>query len=258
MSLRHALHEEFESRRSRNARYSWRSFARNLEIPVSSLTEIVRGKRVITKRVAEKLIVRLNLLPSRSACVDLQTFKNRNTSGKVEAKYSEFGSESYDLIFHWVDFAVLSLTHCTDFVSDEAWMARRLGLAKADIENAIRRLEKHGLLKCSKNPKTYRATKYHVSTASPIPSYVIQRSHLQNLELAKDAVTGTPMELRDLSFINLAMNPAKLPEAARRIKKFRRQLSKWLEGDRQRTEVYRLAIQIFPISKIAGKQGERP
>jgi uncharacterized membrane protein (DUF106 family) len=48
--------------------------------------------------------------------------------------------------------------------------------------------------------------------------------------------------------MTMSIDVKKLPEARKIIKKFRREMSQFLESGNQ-TRVYQLGIQLFPISK---------
>jgi len=115
---------------------------------------------------------------------------------------------------------------------------------------ALSRLTKHGLITFDAKTKRYSQTGRQFTTGAHTPHYLIQRGHLQTLELAKDSVTEVPPQLRDLSFMTLSINPRKIPAARKKIIRFRRNLAKWLESGGDGREVYRLAIQLFPLTKV--------
>jgi hypothetical protein len=53
--------------------------------------------------------------------------------------------------------------------------------------------------------------------------------------------------------MTMAIDPKKLPQAKERIRDFRRGLSEFLESG-NRSEVYRINIQLMPVTKKRGKQ----
>ena len=61
MSVSTFLHDEFERRRARNARYSLRAFARALEIDHSTLSKMGRGKRAVPDFMLERIARRLGM-----------------------------------------------------------------------------------------------------------------------------------------------------------------------------------------------------
>ena len=62
------------------------------------------------------------------------------------------------------------------------------------------------------------------------------------------------MEERDFSSIMVALDPEKLPEVKTIIREFRQKLAT-LVKDGHRSEVYQLAIQLYPITKSNNQRG---
>ena len=56
-------------------------------------------------------------------------------------------------------------------------------------------------------------------------------------------------EIRDHSSTTMAIDPALIPYARQRIREFRRELTEELEGKGNRSEIYNLTVQIYPVSK---------
>src|SRR3954470_2795889 len=63
LALQRKLNESLTSARLRNRAYSLRAFARKLEISPAALSEILNGKRNVSKRLAERLVNNLVLPP---------------------------------------------------------------------------------------------------------------------------------------------------------------------------------------------------
>src|SRR5687768_10612040 len=60
---RECLTRELSQRLKQNAQYSMRAFARSLDVPVSSVSRALAGKRTISVAVAKKIASALNLSP---------------------------------------------------------------------------------------------------------------------------------------------------------------------------------------------------
>lgn len=245
--LRSSLKEEFELRQLKNPRYSLRSFARYLGVAPASLCGILNGKRNITRRMANKWLTKA--LPSFSA-QDLSSLRDRNEPLSLDtSEYRVLRDRSFGVLENWHDFAIIALIDTQDFESDPAWISERLGITASDAQNALKRLRKHRIIGKDRTNGCYYLTGQQVTTGPHTPHAQIRRSHVQNLELASQSVLNISPEERDMSFITVAMNPKRIPEARKRIEEFRRNLSKWLESDEDRTEVYRLSIQLFPLTQ---------
>ena len=81
-----------------------------------------------------------------------------------------------------------------------------------------------------------------------MPSRALQTYHKQNLEVAKRSIDEVAVEYRDISAVTIAINPAQLSEAKKNIQQFRIKMARLLACDHP-TEVYTLAIQLFPVTR---------
>lgn len=74
--------------------------------------------------------------------------------------------------------------------------------------------------------------------------------HKENLKLAEKHLI-TNFDLSDYSSMTMAIDCELLPEAKELILNFRRQLMRFLESGKK-TEVYKLNIQLFPLTLGCG------
>jgi uncharacterized protein (TIGR02147 family) len=93
-----------------------------------------------------------------------------------------------------------------------------------------------------------KATGKQLTTTTEISDTAIRKNHHQGLELAQEALDSVPLELREFGAMTMAIDPKKIPEAKKMIINFRKQMAQFLEVDHQ-TEVYRLQMQFFPLTK---------
>jgi transcriptional regulator with XRE-family HTH domain len=106
------LKTEFERRRSANSRYSLRSFARDLSIDHSTLSQILRGRRRLTGRSVRALGRRLRL--AAPAIAELCALEN--------------------------ELAVLSALDRPNFQADSRWVASMVGIPLDDVNVTLQRL----------------------------------------------------------------------------------------------------------------------
>jgi len=249
-TLLKALQSELSIRQAKNSSYSLRSYARYLGVYPSTLSEVLTGKRGITRRLGAKLIPKLSMA-AETAHELYQGLSNKNSKTTVvrDSDYTRLERETFQLISDWHYFAILSLAETNDFQDKPSWISKRLGIAPKAARKALTELERLELLSRSGKNQTLRPTGKRFSTSQDISDIAIRRSHHQNLELASRALDEAQVHLRDFSFINLAIDLEKLPEAKKRIIQFRRELGAFLESGKTRSEVYRVAIQLFPLSQ---------
>jgi transcriptional regulator with XRE-family HTH domain len=106
------LKTEFERRRSANLRYSLRSFARDLSIDHSTLSQILRGRRRLTGRSVRALGRRLRL--ADPAIAELCALENES--------------------------AVLSALDRPSFQADSRWIASMVGIPLDEVNVTLQRL----------------------------------------------------------------------------------------------------------------------
>ena len=91
-------------------------------------------------------------------------------------------------------------------------------------------------------------TAQNLTTTSGVPSAALRRYHQKNLSLAAEAIDSEPVDRRFVTSITMPTSPEKFERAKELILRFREELSGLLE-DTVATDVYTLAIQLFPLTK---------
>jgi hypothetical protein len=108
LMMRAALEAELTRRRARNPRYSLRAFAKSLALDHSTLSQLLRGERNLTPRMAERLEARLQ-------------------QGYIAA--------------------LATLTTESGFRADSRWCADRLGISVDRVNIIVQRLVREGRLR---------------------------------------------------------------------------------------------------------------
>lgn len=231
----------------KNPAYSLRSFARRLQIGPSALSEMLNGKRLITEKSALKILERLNLSPEESNKLMKRLAKGRKAPAR---EYVQVEMDQYHLIADWFYFGILSLAETEDFKDSPEWIANRLNIGIPQARRALAVLERMKLLKRdNKNRLVHSGAAFR--TSSQIPHLGLRKSHFDNLELAKVSLEKDDVTVRDFSSVTMAIDPDLLSEAKELIRDFRRKLSEFLESGKKQ-EVYKLNIQLFPLSNKEG------
>lgn len=177
---------------------------------------------------------------------------NHSYSGSLH--YVQLSADQFQVNAEWYYFAILSLIKTRDFKSEPKWIAERLGLHPKKIKDAVDRLVRLGLIqwKTLNGKKTLARKEARYQTTDEIPSSSVRRAHAQNLELAKDCLENVEIEWRDFTSLTMAIHPAKISLLKEKIRKFQDEISILIEGE-ESTEVYRMCIQLFPLTKIKGE-----
>lgn len=255
------LRERLAEIQLRKPHFSMRAFARQLGVAAPVLTEILNGRRNVTYKTAAHLLERLVIEPSRSKLL-LEKFAQRKprATPRIEAageattpapEITVLSTDQFNVVADWHYFAILSLAETVGFKSDAGWIARRLGIPKGEALRAVETLVRLGLLERGPRGRLH-ATGKTFSTTTDIPSAPIRQNHAQALELARTALYEIPMELTEFGASVVAADPKTLPEVRQRLRKMRREIADLL-GKGEKREVYRLSVQLIPLSKEGSK-----
>ncbi len=246
------LNAEFVSRIKKNPKYSLRAFSRDLELSCGFLSQVLSGNRALSESsglgVARKLAwnaaktdkflhsIRMNQIKDP----ELKSFVTKDSLDSYDFKDLEI--EKFEAVSNWIHFAILELTRVEGFKSDERWIAKRLGLTRLEVCDAITRLLSLDLLK-----RESGQIKLVQNAAVPdAPSTAIRKFHKAHLDNAAKAIENQPFNKRHLSGLTTAINPDQIPIAEEMIKKFRRKLMKVLETGEKKA-VYHMAFQLFQL-----------
>lgn len=254
------LQERFAANQSKNPGFSLRAYAKKLGVPPTVLSELLRGKRPLTLKQAEKLCSRLQLDPSERTVL-LRDIPNRRAAKTWTPQYSknlnliQVATDQFRVIADWQCFAILSLTQTKNFSSEPAWIADRLGIPIRDVRHAIERLLRLQLL--IRKGKSLVQEKDGLKTTSDIPDSAIKKYHSESLRQAEHALHDIALEWREISSSVFACDTSRLPEAKQMLKRFRREVAAFLEGGPNPTEVYRLSVQLIPVSQNQKMKGNQ-
>ena len=232
------LLEDLALAKGRNQSYSMRAFALKVGVAQSVISQIINGKRPLTRKTAQRILEGLGKDP--------QTISRIIENLSEKEPYSTSSSDAFQLVSDWYNYAILSLAETEDFRGRPSWVADRLGISQQTAKEALERLLRLELLK-KKNGKVV-ATGKRLEAISAVPNVALRKANQENLALAENALAAVPIELRDFTAITLCFDPDRIEEARAMIKAFRRSFDRSMESGRKR-EVYKLCVQLFPVSK---------
>lgn len=246
------VRSEFAKLRLRNPAFSLRAFARQSGVSVAMLSGLFSGKLPLTQKTATKIFSRIKADPKRKQEM-LEHLKSasgrRGEPARASTSESEFSlldMDHYHLIADWFYFGVLLLAETAGFRGNSAWIAKRLRTTRRNAERALTRLERLRLLVRDEEGQIVTSGQ-HFRTTTQTPNEWLRFGHIQVLDLARASMERDPLEACDFTAMTMAIDPAKIPEAKRMITDFRRRLCVFLESGAKK-EVYRLSIQLFPLS----------
>lgn len=262
IAIQTKIRSEFEALQLKNPAFSMRAFAKRLQLSPSALSEILGGKRKISKKMAERILERMCLDPKELETI-LATFETKpstETSAsqtksllqkyKKNLNFLKLSADQFNLISEWQHFAVLSLMDTVDFVSDLSWMAKRLSISILDLQRTLIRLSDLKLV--TKKYNKFVPTNAPLITSDNISNAAVKKSHYADLKLAETALNEVSVDERDFTAITIAADKSKLPEAKRMIREFQDSLTQFLE-DGTKDEVYKMTFYIYPLTRPANE-----
>ena len=246
VTLKNVLLSELSLRRSRNTLYSMRAFARDLNLGVGSLSEVLSGKRELSKSNLLKVLQNIELPPDlKNGLLKKDTIK----SPASEDVHRLLLDDQFRLISDWYYIAILNLAKLRINKADPKWIAKRLNIELYQAIEALERLQRLGLLKIAKQRLV--RTAQPLTTSSNLPSTAIRKHHTQNLQLAEKSLNRDPVNIREFASVTMPVNLKNLPKLKALLLKTRKKAADLLE-DSHATEVYTLSFQLFPLTAIKG------
>jgi uncharacterized protein (TIGR02147 family) len=258
LAIQNLLRAKLTEIQKTNPQYSLRAYSKKVGVHVGALSSILNGKRNVSRELAERITTKLMLDPQERSEILCHFPEKRRyqksdlTNAFPDPRYLEFNASQFKVVAEWEHFAVMSLLNCEGFQGKVSWISGRLGITETRATQVIQRLLELGLFSLNENGEITRS-KQSYRTSDDVADLSLKKCHDETLELAKESLHRDPVEVRDFTSITMAIDPRKLSMAKERIRKFQDELSDLLE-EGTRTEVYRLSMQVFPLSKL--KVGE--
>jgi uncharacterized protein (TIGR02147 family) len=260
---RDTLREVLESRCAKNMRYSLRSFARDLGISPSRLSDVLNGRYGLSPAAAKEIAEKLPLEPEdmRRFCDQVESMHARNKAARSAAQerirnnldsYRNIQEDGLDIISEWYYLAILELCLTEGFQSSPAWISRALGVNVHLITGAIQRLKKLNYLR--EDP---------VGNLSPTENFTagpatggkpqIHRFHGQVTGKALEALEFHPIQERAHCSIIMAFNSEQMEEAKTELREFVTRFDKKFGASPVKDQVYCLNLQFFRLQESSGE-----
>lgn len=230
------LQTEFTRRCRVNSRYSIRAFAKQLDINQSTLTQILNGKRKVSKKFIDNMEEK----------VGVKFHFQSVGQNDLDFKYSILSVDAFTVIADWYHYAILEFTAVKNFKSDPKWIAQKLGITVSEVNMAVDRMVRLGMIK-KKNGKIQRSKQHVANYTEGVTSGAHKEFQRQLLTKALQAIDNCPQDKKDITSITMPANSKKIKEVKEKIRKFRREICDYLE-DGNHDSVYQMCVQLFPLT----------
>lgn len=241
--FRLTLMDEFLRRKRNNPRYSMRAFAHSLKMDFSTLSKILRGKRLLGNKAIQKLGAKLGLKET-----ELKKYLKSAAHMKAQS-YRQIQMDSFAIISDWYHYAILSLLTLPNFKPDPQWIGKTLGVPPVEIKQAIERLIRVGMLEVPAQGKWKDTTGGFTTTLGFKDTTMALKNHqTQLLRRSQLALEVIPLEQREHVAAITATDSKKIPEAKRMVTNFINRLDKFLSNTENPDTVYAASVGLFPLS----------
>lgn len=252
------LLSKLDERKSKNRRVSLRSFAKELKISVSTLSEVLNGHKNFSPTTAEMIADILELPPLEKEIFRISVAAAKPGSQRKAAelrlqkllkKRKSYPIDHHEIskINHWRYFAIVELVALG--ADTTAQIATRLGLDTGVVQNYLETLIQIGWI--TPNQGRYKCQFDSSSTSDDISSIAIQQYHKSALDQAKDALDKLTLDSREFQSIVLTCDPDRMAEAKAKIRKFVDEFCEEFgsNSSNPNDEVYHLGLQYFKLTK---------
>lgn len=244
------LNDELSLRQRANKSYSLRAFARDLNMHPSTLNSVLKGTRKLPTKNLRTVIDKLNLTPIEETLFTESLTESMASLDKIKiaSQYLDrvMLDESYfKIISQWEHYGVLSLIETEDFIPTIKFIGQRLGITVNRANTVLANLENANLITISEDKITLNQNA--IRTTEDISSRAIRLGHQEAMEMGIKKIEEVAVDKRDFSTITVAIDPKNLTKAKTIIREFRQKMASLLrEGNK--TEVYQMAIQLYPLT----------
>ncbi len=259
LSYQNILSDEYLRRHSKNPAYSMRSFARDLGLSQSFLSQVLNKKRKLSDEaglvISEKLKlrgIRRNLFVNLVRCEKISDPQGKRIlEAEIEkllqrqTNFKPLAEDVFNAVADWHYFAILELTVLKGFKSDLLWISKKLKIPLVEVKMAIECLLRMGLL--TKVNGTFVKTEKNYIFEN-VPSKAIRKHHRDTLGLAHKALEEQDVDQREFFTVVFPMDPIKLKEVKRKIRAFSEEMTTEMQNSEPKS-VYKLAIQFFRLDQ---------
>ncbi|MGJ5816646.1 TIGR02147 family protein [Paludibaculum fermentans] len=247
LDFRLFLQQELARRCARNPQYSLRAFANFLGVDHSTLSQLLRGRRTFGKTAIQRLSIRLGIDTETRAQFVTQTTQPQDAASKMT-------EETARLLADWQHHAILELLHLDAFRPDSRWIARVLGIPVDEVNVAVQRLLRLGLLRMEPSGWV-DTTGSAIADEGEFTQAAVDRLAAEVRRLA--APPAPDGRWREFSSTTLAVNRDQLPALRQLLDRFRQDLGHLFENAGLRDDVYRLDISLWPVTTAPAPKSEK-
>jgi uncharacterized protein (TIGR02147 family) len=245
------IKEDLSLRQRSNPQYSLRAYARHVGMHPSTLSQVIKGNRPLPLKDSIRIVEKMNLGPKERTLFMESLLRSKTNIDKIEIDALDerfmLDESYYKVIAEWEHYAVLDLFELKSFEPTLLEVSQRLGITENRASVVVNTLITSGLLTVEEDG-SFKKVHADIRTTEDVKSQALKDSHKETMKMGIDKIDEIEVELRDFSATTVALDLSKLPEAKTIIREFRQKMAALLR-DGEKTDVYQLAIQFYPLTQ---------
>jgi len=262
---------DYYTERKDRSGFTWRDFAKSAGYSSPVFLKLVcDGKANLSEVGIERVAQAMGLV---GVDVDyfraLVNFNQEKDSAKKKAIFKEIrglardnsmqlvGEDQYDYYESWVNPVVREIAPQMQGATP-AQIASKLAFdtETAEVKKALALLQKVGLLNKNDKNEYVQGAKSITTGNLDVVSLSVREMHRQMGELAVRSLDEVPVQERDISGLTLGISEDAYYRITKEIEDFRRRVSSIVMNDTNENRVYRLNVQLFPLTKELSLGGD--
>jgi uncharacterized protein (TIGR02147 family) len=166
--------------------------------------------------------------------------------------------DKYAYYEKWYYSALRELVTFAPWGDDYALLGSYLdpSLGKREVKKALAFLEQEGFIRKNSQGK-YVQTSKNISTGSDVSSLAVRNYHKIMGNKAVEAVDSVAREERDFSGLTMGVSEQCLDVLKEELAAFRQRIRQIIADDKEAERVFRLNLQLFPLSGNTAEKGRR-
>lgn len=260
---RNFLRELFKQKQQKNPQYSLRAFAQTLDLPVSTLSDVLRDKRALTLESAEKTVPGLKLVPSEARyfrmLVELQLVSpesaryqqliNQIESISAQASRTQLDKQQMESLTQCWLFTLIELAGIEGFLLNESSAATALSIQQDHVRQLLNSLVEAGQLELLENG-SYKKKGTGVMASSESMNLNLRQFHMEMMDRAKRSLIEQKPRERFVGSETFSFDSTQLNEANEIIEEFFSKMVMLANRTRQKDSVYHLGVQMFRLAQV--------
>ena len=165
------------------------------------------------------------------------------------------GEDQYDYYGSWLNPVLREMAPRLNGATP-AQMAGELVFESdaAHVKNSLKLLEKNGFLEKDEQGRYIQCNRSVTTGNIDVTSLAIREMHRQMGELGVQSLDHVPVKERDVSGLTIGISETAYEKIIKEIADFRRRISSIVMEDTGEERVYRLNVQLFPLTNTLPKE----